>query len=234
MKAQLSPLFTWRSAIAESELPSTARLVACMISLHMSERGDSCFPSFERLAAECGVHRSTVIRSIKELEEAGFLIVHRAENPGRGKAYTNRYESALPKRVAEKHSLPERVAEDAKKGSGVLPESVIESVILSEGRSQTPPRIDAKAKNEKTNGNGAGEVQALVGYFVDVSRRQGVEPTGRIKGHLATQLQRLLKEGKDPRALRPVVGVLAEEGKPPGHIDYVLVDYERTRKGGSR
>jgi len=43
MASRFSPLFTWRSAIAESHLPPTTKLVAVMLSLHMNERGGSCF-----------------------------------------------------------------------------------------------------------------------------------------------------------------------------------------------
>lgn len=71
---RLSALFTWRSAICDSELPSTSRHVALTLSLHMSERGDSCFPSVRRLADETGLSRRTVQRHLKELVEAGWLV----------------------------------------------------------------------------------------------------------------------------------------------------------------
>ena len=50
--AQLSALFTWRSAICESGLPPTARHVALTLSLHMNERGGSAFPGATLLATD--------------------------------------------------------------------------------------------------------------------------------------------------------------------------------------
>lgn len=78
---RLSPLFTWRSAIVESTLTSTQRHVALTLSLHMNERGGSCFPTHEQLQEETGLGRSTVIAALKALEEAGWLI----RRPGGGR-----------------------------------------------------------------------------------------------------------------------------------------------------
>ena len=46
-RSSLSPLFTWRSALADSDLEPPTRHVGLAISLYMNERGGSAFP--ERL-----------------------------------------------------------------------------------------------------------------------------------------------------------------------------------------
>lgn len=99
MERKLSPLFTWRSAIADSELKPTLRHVALTLSLHMNERGGSAFPSLDTIAAESGRHRSTVCRSLLELERLGWL----ARVPGGGRKLTTTYTATVPaETVAER------------------------------------------------------------------------------------------------------------------------------------
>lgn len=96
---QLSPLFTWRSAICESDLPSTSRHVALVLSLHMSERGDSCFPSMRTLADETGYSRRTVQTHIQRLCDDGWLqqIGWKTwETPG-GPQRTKRWKATVPR-----------------------------------------------------------------------------------------------------------------------------------------
>ena len=93
---ELSALFTWRSAVVESELASSRRLVALVLSLHMSERGDSCFPAVRTIAAETGLSTSTVGPAIEELVEAGFLTVERGNRGRGGRGKVNRYRATFP------------------------------------------------------------------------------------------------------------------------------------------
>lgn len=90
------PLFTWRSAICDSDLPPTTRLVALTLSLHMNERGGSCFPSAAQLAQETGLGVSTVREHRKTLERTGWLAC--VERGGiRGKARrASAYEATTP------------------------------------------------------------------------------------------------------------------------------------------
>jgi hypothetical protein len=78
-------LFTWRSAICESELPPTSRHVALTLSLHMNERGGSCFPSQATLATETGLAVKTVSDHLKILNSSGWLakkVIRRGEGRG--------------------------------------------------------------------------------------------------------------------------------------------------------
>lgn len=87
----LSRLFSWRGAIVDSDLPAPAKQVALTLSLHMSERGDSCFPSQATLVSETSLSKSTVCTHLKTLEERGFL--HR--EPG-AKGRSTRYTAVVP------------------------------------------------------------------------------------------------------------------------------------------
>lgn len=97
-KPRLSPLFSWRGAICESDLHSTTRLVALVLSLHMSERGDSCFPSQARLAHETGLQPRAVRKHLALLRSERWLNV-RYEHRSKGtKAF---YSATVPLAEAE-------------------------------------------------------------------------------------------------------------------------------------
>lgn len=94
---RLSPLFTWRSSIVESGLSSTQRHVALTLSLHMNERGGSCFPTHDQLREETGLGRSTVIKALRELESEGWL--SRVPGGGRrrgGNGQATEYTATVP------------------------------------------------------------------------------------------------------------------------------------------
>ena len=87
---RIKPLFSWRGAICDSGLAPSARHVALTLSLHMNERGGSCFPSISTLERETGLSRNTVLAALRELESAGWITVKRAARS------VNRYSATLP------------------------------------------------------------------------------------------------------------------------------------------
>lgn len=89
----ISPLFTWRSTICDSGLPPTTRLVLLTLSLHMNERGGSCFPGTRLLADETGLARKTVMEHLRIAADAGYLAV---EKQGTGPGNPSRYSTAWP------------------------------------------------------------------------------------------------------------------------------------------
>jgi hypothetical protein len=107
----LSPLFTWRGVLSSEVGPTdgkvrgvsvrgpTLRHVALTLSLHMNERGGSCFPSVDTLAIETGLDERTVRRAIALLEDKGWLSVTRSR--GGNKNNANRYRAAYPVAVTE-------------------------------------------------------------------------------------------------------------------------------------
>jgi hypothetical protein len=86
-----SPLFTWRGAICDSGLPPTLRHVALTLSLHMNERGGSCFPAVPTIARESGLGETTVRRSLRRLEDAGWLVVRVG-----GGRFSSTYTATIP------------------------------------------------------------------------------------------------------------------------------------------
>lgn len=131
MSRDMSPLFTWRSAICESELPSTPRHVALTLSLHMNERGGSCYPGTRTLADETGLNRDTVRRALLHLEETGWLQVDRPERQGRGQK--THYTATDPERAAENAPSEKRRGLSGEKARTVQPKDAIEGVTSPNG-----------------------------------------------------------------------------------------------------
>lgn len=90
MSATLSPLFTWRTAIAKSDLPPTVRLVAFALSLYMNELGGSAWPSISTLAADSGLSTRSVMRGVRTLEKEKYLTCERQHG------VSTRYRASVP------------------------------------------------------------------------------------------------------------------------------------------
>lgn len=117
-RPRLSALFGWRSAIVESDLIPSVRLTALVLSLHMSERGDSCFPSIATLAAETAQSESTVKRSLTALESAGWITRERARRPN-GSDTSTRYTATVPQHLTR--PVDNSVEDEGVGGHGGLP-----------------------------------------------------------------------------------------------------------------
>lgn len=106
-KPSLKPLFTWRSAISskESGLTPTQRHVALALSLHMNEKGGSCFPSVRTLCDETGLSNRAVIDALRALEGGDWLEVYRRKKGKGGRGWANGYRATVPLSVNLAHSL---------------------------------------------------------------------------------------------------------------------------------
>lgn len=71
----LRPLFDWRSALASPFGPKnpTTRHVLLTLSLHMSPKGDSCFPSIDLLTEESGLSRRAVVTHLRTAADEGWI-----------------------------------------------------------------------------------------------------------------------------------------------------------------
>ena len=98
--ATLSPLFTWRSVIADAALPGPVKCVAFALSLHMNERGGSCYPGEKRLARESGFSIRTVRNALTVLRDAGLLEI--TVTKGR----VNRYKALAPVAAPPRQEMP--------------------------------------------------------------------------------------------------------------------------------
>ena len=69
----MSKSWTWRHAIAKSELPATTKHVLLTISIHMDETGGGAYPTIDLLAQETSLSRRVVILHIRNAINAGWL-----------------------------------------------------------------------------------------------------------------------------------------------------------------
>lgn len=67
--------YTWRSAIVNSELPSTTRHVLLTLSLYINDMGQSAYPSIERLSKETGLTDRAVGKHLRLAKELGWVRV---------------------------------------------------------------------------------------------------------------------------------------------------------------
>lgn len=73
--ATLRPLLTWRSIVASAAGPKSpvTRHVLLTLSLHMNEKGESCFPSTKTLANETGLSERAVCTHLALAAEEGWI-----------------------------------------------------------------------------------------------------------------------------------------------------------------
>lgn len=121
----LRPLFTWRSAVASEHGPKSpiTRHVLLTLSLHMNEKGESCFPSIDTLTAETGLARRSVLEHLKVAAEDGWLGKRELKTPDKGKGWRRvEYFSVIPEAV-ETALLEKRSARRAppKRGAANAP-----------------------------------------------------------------------------------------------------------------
>jgi DNA-binding transcriptional ArsR family regulator len=139
--------------ILASSLPSTARLVALVLSTHMNGAGGSCFPSLTTIARESGLSRSTVCGALAELE--GGELVERSRRPGR----VTHYRATSPAgglALVRQANQPVREPDGSSPGAG--PEDVQEDVhkdvttsTRANARTRKKGAAKARPKNKSTD-----------------------------------------------------------------------------------
>jgi len=89
--------WSWRHAVLASDLKATTRHVLLTISCHMSDAGESCFPSTRLLSLETGLSERAVCHHIGLARSAGWIDVRRHGYAGRRWA-RNEYRARWPDR----------------------------------------------------------------------------------------------------------------------------------------
>src|SRR5687767_9040866 len=80
----------WREAVRDSDLGSSAKLLALVLSTYMDTNG-KCWPSKLTLSQNCSLVLRAVDGALHRLEEAGFVEIDRSK--GRR---PNTYQGTLP------------------------------------------------------------------------------------------------------------------------------------------
>lgn len=113
--------FSWSRAVSSPDGPpkSTTRHVLLALSLYMSPKGDSCFPSIDTLASDTGLSRKSVIAHLQEAAELGWVTKRPEPMKGKGKGWNRmHYVATAPTRKAVNllHRLPEGGEPDGEGG----------------------------------------------------------------------------------------------------------------------
>ena len=85
---------TWA---VEQELPAMQKIVLLMMANRTNHDTGLCFPSHDKLAKECGMSKSSMIRQIKEIERNRLIEVIRSSD-ARGLKSVNKYRLKLNKK----------------------------------------------------------------------------------------------------------------------------------------
>lgn len=92
----MSRVWTWRQAILESRLPATTKHVLMVISTHMNDMGEGCYPSTKRVSFLSSLSERAVCEHIGNAVQAGWLISKVHGFNGQGWA-RNEYQPSWPK-----------------------------------------------------------------------------------------------------------------------------------------
>ena len=92
----MADAWSWRHAILGSELSSTTRYVLLVISCHMNDLGDGCYPSTRTLSDKTGLSERCVCEHIKIAAKNGWLDIQAHGFAGQQWA-RNEYRAAWPK-----------------------------------------------------------------------------------------------------------------------------------------
>lgn len=138
----IAPLFTWRSAIAESDLPATTRHVLLTLSCYMNERGGSAYPGAARLAHDSGLHPDTVRDHLKRAVGLGWIkVLRRGGSNSGGQRLATEYSASVPGVVNPQSDAtggPERVDWGSSSARPGVQDPPISSVITPENSRGAP------------------------------------------------------------------------------------------------
>jgi hypothetical protein len=105
-----------RLLLADDALSPSAKVVAQRLALHLNVKSGRCDPSLDRLAQGTGMSRSTMKRTLQDLDKAGWIGIRRSSG-GRslsGHGYCHSFEFLTPAAAALNRFTDEPVGDDAR------------------------------------------------------------------------------------------------------------------------
>ena len=224
---QLAALFTWRSAISESDLPPTCRHVALALSLYMNERGGSAHPGATRLANDTGLHISTVRASLSRLSDDGWLALVARGGLRGSRRVANAYEARVPPTPLPL-VVDDPSPEPTRRPDRADPSSSPRRPLAQDdpNSSRTHQELSRGARPRKRGPQPTSEQRLASQTYVDAyaSRHRGQPPPSQWRQLAARSLNALLDDGYDPTDVVAVAFALGNEGKKPTAAAHLLAD----------
>ncbi|MEZ5781186.1 MAG: helix-turn-helix domain-containing protein [Rhizobiaceae bacterium] len=140
----MSRAWTWRQAILKSKLPATTKHVLLVVSCHMNDVGEGCYPSTKSLAEKASLSERSVCTHLDEAEKLGWLKVQRHGFGGQ-KWARNEYEAVWPKGTESGAEVDEGTEPDDMKALNVLPKGTEPPSAYIDNIPNTSPTNQSKA-----------------------------------------------------------------------------------------
>lgn len=119
-RTDLAPLFGWRHLVSSRDGPKEpgTRHVLLTLSLYMSPKGTSCFPSITTLMENTRLSRKTVIRHLELARLGGWITRKVTPMPEKGRGWRRHsYSASFPKnRAREKPPSSAQAEKDPQRG----------------------------------------------------------------------------------------------------------------------
>lgn len=95
MSARKTPVWTWRDAVRQADVPPLTKLVCYSIANYLTDLGRGCFPGVETLIADTGLSNRSVATHVQHAVDAGLLVVER-RRAGNGQVLLTHYLPRFP------------------------------------------------------------------------------------------------------------------------------------------
>jgi len=135
----MSKFFSWRQAFMDADLKPMTKLVLHTLACHMTETGQSCYPSQRRIADLSGMGLNTVNRHIAIAENSGWITKSKMGFAGK-KWKLSVYEAAWPSGVSSDENCVSTAA------SQVFPQRHTNTSVNTSSNTSTTCAKENKAK----------------------------------------------------------------------------------------
>lgn len=226
-------LYRWQQAIRDSELGSSTKLVALVMSTYMSAQGTKAFPGQARLARDTGLSDRSVRRRLRELVEDGWLeVVRRGVGLGRGGAG----------RASEYRA---RIAQPDTSGRKNAPQPAPDVRLQALGNGVQPDTSDRATGHQwpaqpDTSGHPPTHDQPMTISSREASKRRLVSralshfgPRGWSEDDVVKVIDALRMDGADEAVIDEAIGFCIEHdrGEKPGYLVTVVRNWSVQRSG---
>ncbi len=77
MSAKKIPVWSWRQAVAKTNVPTLTKALCWGIANYLSDAGKGAWPSLDTLIADTGMSERSITGHLRKAEKAGLLVTHR-------------------------------------------------------------------------------------------------------------------------------------------------------------